>query len=312
MDFFTFARLHGLIIKDTSPSQRIRRCGVEDKPTSKVGAYFWDGDRGWVMRWDQDLDYHWWDDPDRKPPTREELAARDFQRQEYERKQAAKWGATALRCRMLQESTKMTEHDYMHRKGLGDVLVGVLPEMEMTNSDTGEIKKVERLLFVPMLNWESDALVGAQLIYWDGLAMVWEKTFVHGSRLKDSFYHLGPRDVDEVVLCEGYATGHSIKKALLQANLRATVLVCFNDSNMVNIAKLLPGGVRAYVFADNDKSRAGERAARATGLPFCMSPVEGEDANDMHKRAGLFPVQALLMKTRKECLRVPVDNTTKD
>ena len=100
------------------------------------------------------------------------------------------------------------------------------------------------------------------------------------------------------MLCEGYATGLSIDRALQQMRLRATVLVCFNDSNMINIAKLTKGA-RRYVFADNDKSGAGERAAVATGLNYCMSPVEGEDANDLHKRSGLMPLCNLIMTARK-------------
>jgi putative DNA primase/helicase len=53
------------------------------------------------------------------------------------------------------------------------------------------------------------------------------------------------------------------------------------------------------VFADNDASQAGERAAIATGKPYVMSDVVGEDANDLHKRAGLFKVAQMLMRIRE-------------
>lgn len=86
--------------------------------------------------------------------------------------------------------------------------------------------------------------------------------------------------------------------------LNASVLVCFSDSNMVHVASLLTKGKR-LVFADNDKSGAGERAARETGLRFCMSPNVGEDANDVHVRGGLMPVCALLMEARKQEMTVP-------
>ena len=62
---------------------------------------------------------------------------------------------------------------------------------------------------------------------------------------------------------------------------------------------------RRYLFADNDKSGAGERAAQATGLPYCMSPVLGEDANDMHVRAGLLAVCGLLMRVRTQEVAMP-------
>jgi putative DNA primase/helicase len=87
--------------------------------------------------------------------------------------------------------------------------------------------------------------------------------------------------------------------AARQMRLNAVVLVCFSDSNMVHVASLLKGG-RRYVFADNDKSGAGERAAKDTGLPYCMSPTLGDDANDLHKREGLLAVCALLMQVRRQ------------
>ena len=55
---------------------------------------------------------------------------------------------------------------------------------------------------------------------------------------------------------------------------------------------------RACVFADHDKSGAGQQAAEQTGLPWCMSHIEGEDANDLHQRAGVLAVRQLLMQVR--------------
>jgi putative DNA primase/helicase len=306
-DFASFARAHGLDIEHLSTSTRIRRCGTDEKPSSKAGAYWYDGDRGWVQRWDQGGELMWWDDPNKQEPTREQRAEWAARAAAYEQKQLEKWGKTAQHCRMLQEDTKVREHNYMHRKHLGDIKVRVLNEYEQTDSD-GVIETLENVLFIPMLHFGSDAMVGAQLIWWDTDARVFQKKFVPGSRLKDSHLRLGPSDTDEVILCEGFATGHSINKALISLNLRATILVCFNDSNMVNVSKLLPEGLRSYVFADNDASRAGERAAKATGLAYCMSPQVGEDANDLHTRAGLVEVGTLIMAARKAALRSAVDN----
>jgi putative DNA primase/helicase len=66
---------------------------------------------------------------------------------------------------------------------------------------------------------------------------------------------------------------------------------------MEHIASQYKG--RAYVFADHDKSETGEKSAQATGFPYCMSPVIGEDANDLHMRAGLMAVCQLLMEVRR-------------
>jgi putative DNA primase/helicase len=287
MDFGTFARLHGLIIDDLYPSSRIRRCGTVEHPKSKSGAYLYEGDRGWVQDWSNGGEINWWDD-ERAEPTEAERAEWARRKAERERQQEQLWGKTAIRCRMMQDTTTLTDHAYMHRKGLADVLVPVLPDGEM---------------FIPMRDVKCAALVGAQLIKWLPDEMKFEKKFVHGSRLHGSAMLIGPPTNTELVLCEGFATGHSIDKALRQMRLRATVVVCFNDSNMVTVSKLLHSG-RRYVYADNDKSGAGEKAAKATGLNYCMSDVVGNDANDDHKQLGLYAVSAKIMEARQ--LEVPV------
>jgi len=73
--------------------------------------------------------------------------------------------------------------------------------------------------------------------------------------------------------------------------------VCFSDSNMVHVAEQIKGP--AFVVADNDKSLAGERAAVKTGLPWRMSDVLGEDANDLHHRAGLAALCKLILDLRR-------------
>ena len=75
------------------------------------------------------------------------------------------------------------------------------------------------------------------------------------------------------------------------------MLVCFSANNLEHVAPQVRG--RAFVFADHDASGPGQRTAEATGLPWCMSPIEGEDANDLHQRAGLMAVCAQIMAVRR-------------
>src|SRR3546814_7594504 len=81
--------------------------------------------------------------------------------------------------------------------------------------------------------------------------------------------------------CEGYATALSIQAALKRLYRRASVVVCFSASNLAHVAKSLGG----RVVADHDESGTGERAARETGLQWCMPPDVGTDANDKIGRA---------------------------
>ncbi len=282
-DFISFARARGVEIHDLYPSERIRRCPTTEHPKSKNGAYFWDGERGWVQAWDGDCEIHWWDDPYKKEPTqaqRDEWARKKAQR---DAEQEQLWGAASRKAKEMMLVAKLGEHNYLHRKGLGDVRGLVLPEGQ---------------LFIPMRSFKSGDIIGCQTIAWNGAERVFEKKMMYGTRAKGAGMIIGPKVASEIILCEGYATGLSIDKALRQLRLSATVLVCFNDSNIVEIAKMLRTG-RRYVFADNDASGAGERAAKATGLSYCMSPVEGEDANDLHKRAGLMPLCDLIMEARR-------------
>lgn len=285
MSFVDFARAHGVEIDPASlyASERIRRCPTTDKPKSTNGAFFWDGGRGWVFNWSGEARVQWYDDPQAKPWTEAEkqawAAKRRAASREHERRQqgAAHHAATLLRTTVPQP------HDYLIRKGLPLVDGLVLPD---------------GALLVPMRSLNTNELQGAQVIRWVPEEMKWDKKMVPGMRAKGAVLRLGSKTALETILCEGYATGLSIEFAARQMRLNASVLVCFSDSNMVHVASLLTKG-RRIVFADHDTSGAGERAARETGLPYCMSPFEGEDANDVHKRGGLLPVCALLMEARR-------------
>lgn len=159
-------------------------------------------------------------------------------------------------------------------------------------------------LLLPMRDWRSGELVGGQVIYLENNE--WTKKVLPGSRAKGAVMRLGPRVAGEYVLCEGYATALSVQAAIMQMRLSAQVVTCFSAGNLAHVGALLSG--RRYAFADDDPEKldpngrqvgmAGERAARKAGIPYCMSPVVGEDCNDLHQRAGLFAVVKAIMDVR--------------
>jgi putative DNA primase/helicase len=134
-------------------------------------------------------------------------------------------------------------------------------------------------------------------VRWNAETRQHEKKMLPGMKAKGAVFRLGPATAPTTVLCEGYCTGLSIKLALEQMRMPWSVLVCLSDSNMVYVAPHVTG--RAIVFADNDKSGAGEREAIATGLPYCMAPDVGMDANDLQVRDGLFAVCAVMRNLRE-------------
>ena len=177
---------------------------------------------------------------------------------------------------MMREA-KIDEHNYLHLKGFPKARGFVL--------DDGA-------LLVPMRHWQTNAVMGAQVIRWLPDEGRYEKKMLPGMRAKGAVFRIGSRVARRSWLVEGYATGLSAEAALEVVRAKDAVIVCFSAGNLMHVAGMLTGP--RFVFADNDESGAGERAAIATGLPYCMSGTKGHDANDMHQAEGIFRV-ALLM-----------------
>lgn len=135
-------------------------------------------------------------------------------------------------------------------------------------------------------------VTSAQLIWEDGT-----KKFLFGGEMGGASHRIATGVY--TWLCEGYATGLTVRTALKGLNVRATVLCCFSASNIAAVAMKVRG--KAFVAADNDKPLeqfgwigTGEHYARQTDLPYGMPPDVGTDFNDMHQRVGIFAVQRVL------------------
>lgn len=281
MTFHAFASTHGLIVGDLYGSDKIRRCPTELHPRSDNGAYFFDGRRGWVMAWDGDGKVHWWNDPNDTPWTDAEKREWAARRRKEEARRQEGYRQAAERAAAILRTCKPLSHNYLRSKGLPDAPGLAMPDGE---------------LFVPMRDVANNQLVGGQIIKWLMDERKWEKKMLTGMRAKGAVLRLGSNKAPETWLVEGFATGLSVEAALRRLNVNASVMVCFSDRNMVHVAPMVKG--RKFIFADHDASGAGERAAKDAGLPYCMSPELGEDANDMHQRAGLMTVCRQIMDLR--------------
>jgi len=284
MNFVDFARIHGVDIDYSQlyPSDKIRRCGTIDKPKSTNGAFFYDGERGWVFNWAGEARVCWFEST--KPWSDAEKREWAVKRQQANSDKDRSYEVAAQKADTILRSAKMESHPYLEIKGFKEMKALVL----------------EGRLLIPMRNVVTSKLQGLQSIYWDEEARKYEKKMLHGMRAKNAVFCMGPREASELWFVEGYATGLSVHKALRSMGLHATVVVCFSASNMVQVVDQLNG--YRFIFADNDLSKTGEKSAISTGLPWTIADECGMDANDLHKKKGLMAVQKKIMDIRREFL----------
>jgi phage/plasmid primase-like uncharacterized protein len=283
MSFVNFARAHGVDIDPNRlhASDKIKRCGTVEKPGSGNGAYFWDGQRGWVMDWSGEARVIWYEDPNAKPWTDEEKRSWAAKRASAATDQDNKYKNAALQADITLRSAHYDNHPYLEIKGFKETRGLVLDDK----------------LLIPMRNVVTNKLQGYQSIWWNGAEMKYEKKMLHGMRAKNAVLYLGDRESQECWLVEGFATGLSLRHALRSVGIPASVVICFSASNLVQVADQIKG--KRFVFADNDESKTGEKSALATGLPWTMADTVGWDANDLHLKESLFAVVAKIMEVRK-------------
>jgi hypothetical protein len=282
MEFVNFARSNGVEIDPNRlfPSDKIRRCGTVDKPRSGNGAYFWDGNRGWVMDWSGEARVIWWQDKNAKPWTDEEKRQWAVKRASAASEQERRYQQAEAQAEATLKAATLSKHIYLEIKGF--------PE------EKGLV--LEDKLLVPMRNVVTNKLQGYQSIRWDPETRKYEKKMLAGMRAKNAVLYIGNRGADETWLVEGYATGLSVRNALRSIGVPASVVVTFSASNLLQVADQIPG--KRFVFADNDESKTGEKIAIQTGLPWIMADQVGWDANDLHFEKGLWAVVTKLMSCR--------------
>lgn len=282
MTFIDFARAHGVAIDPSRlyASDKIKRCGTVERPNSGNGAYFWDGQRGWVMDWSGEARVIWYEDKNAKPWTDEEKRLWAAKRASAATEQEKRYQNAAFQADVTLRSAKYDHHPYLELKGFKETRGLVLDDK----------------LLIPMRNVSNNKLQGYQSIRWVPGEMKYEKKMLTGMRAKNAVLYLGDRSAPEAWLVEGFATGLSLRYALRSVGLPAAVVICFSASNMIQVADQIKGN--RFVFADNDESKTGEKSAMATGLPWTMADQVGWDANDLHLRDSLFAVVGKIMECR--------------
>lgn len=189
----------------------------------------------------------------------------------------------------LLAAAKLGTHPYLVRKGFPTEQAHVLPASAVAEiggqylvPDGGHVA----LIIAARIG---QRLSSAQLIWEDG-----SKKFLAGGEMGGAVHRMSRGS--ETWLCEGFATGLSLRLALKAINRSATVLCCFSASSLATVALGTEG--RCFIAADHDKPLeqfgwigTGEHFAKVAGKPFTMPPEQGMDFNDMHIKQGIFAVQ---------------------
>jgi len=247
MSFQQFAEQHGLII-DHVLLDRWVRCPTTDKPNKRNGSYIFDGNAGAVQNWaihEKPIGYR----GNRDPQFREKIKVAQVSRAEENKNAASK-------AAWIMNQAIKKKHKYLTSKGFAN------SEGYVWNDS----------LLIPMRI--DQKLVGLQMIKPDG-----KKTFLRGQITKGAEYQIDAKGAH--ILCEGVATGLSIRRALKAVNTRYTVHVCFSAGNIKAMAAKYPNCV---IVADHDP--VGIKVAKESGRPFWVSPNVKEDFNDYELRVG--------------------------
>lgn len=205
--------------------------------------------------------------------------------------------AAVAACAAWETATPAEAHAYLSRKGVqahGLRLAIQDLRARLWNDEAQQWQDVPAVragdLLVPMRD-EAGSLVNLQRITSQGV-----KRFVMGGRAHGC-HHRIEGQTGRTVLVEGYATG-----ATWHAATGDAVVIGFSAGALAAVAAYTKPDA---IAADNDKSQTGEKAAKATGLPYHLPPLVGDDWNDYAKAHGLEAVRAAVANDNAQAFTRP-------
>lgn len=210
-----------------------------------------------------------WRDEGFQQPTEQQIEAQrkaTAERQSKEGQERIRSAREAAqKANWILDQTKPELHAYLFSKGFKEMKGLVWRPDDQTN-----------ILCIPM--YVGHNVAGLQTIDKEGV-----KKFLSGQVTSKAEYCIDAGGIGATDWwCEGFASGLSLRECLQALKLRYRIHITFSANNLKRMAH------SGYVVCDNDASDTGRQAAIATGLPYWMSPIEGEDINDVWVRQGTF------------------------
>lgn len=240
-----------------------------------------------------------------KKPSKAEIEARRAaaaaRAEQAAKVDAERHAAASVRAQQLWEDAEPLEgdgHPYLQRKGVlsHGLRVG---RWERVDPDTGELVVVtNKGLLIPIVDRQRKVW-SLQCIHPE---VDRKKIYLKDGAKSGNFFSIGTKPLQhngKSVFClgEGYATCASVHEATGHM-----VLVCFDTSNLMNVAvrvrESLPEAIIIFL-ADNDAQteiNPGLSAAckAALGVDGWVATPPPGDFNDLHSRAGAHAVSALV------------------
>lgn len=256
------------------------------------GSVMVEEDRATAFNWQTGEKQTVWLNGERSEEDRRKSARVHAERQREQRQQADRASGIA---QQIVAAAQLSTHPYLIGKGFRDERVMTVGA-DVVQRLTGGNYAIAGNRAIVVAARRDEQVTTVQLIWEDGT-----KKFIFGGAVDGASHRIGT-GVD-TWLCEGLATGLSLRAALHGLRIKATILCCFSAANVAAVARRSSGRGRTFIAADNDKPMpqfdnlgTGEHYARQTGFPYGMPPTVRTDFNDMHQEAGIFAVQRGLTK----------------
>jgi putative DNA primase/helicase len=263
---------------DFAPGQKVRIAAKGKGPTNKSATCFMrkDGSGGWVQDFVVGVQWTWSNGSPIRLTLEQREANLELTTKSTDQQVANQMQARKRAAEMLKNATRAEEHPYLTKKGV----------------EGHGIKLDGNLLLVPIRDTKNQ-LQSVQTITPAG-----DKRFLSGGRKKGCFFRMGRfEEVSSVVVCEGFATGASIREST-----DLPVAVAFDAGNLLPVALAIHETypeAQIILAADDDFTnevntgitKAKAAAQAVSGLlavpDFGANRPEGAtDFNDLHHHLG--------------------------
>ncbi len=232
-----------------------------------------------------------------KPFTQADRLQCDATKKRNEQQIAQSHERAAIKARHLLAIAKPitgNDHPYLQRKRVeshGLYRLGCWTKHRKNVAGQWEDINVRNVILVPLIDLYG-TVWNVQAIFEEAHPRLEkrDKDFLRGGLTKGVFHAIGQATNDEVLICEGYATGASLHEAT-----GFQVLCAMTADNLLSVAQAVRAAdpkKKIVLAADNDDTKPGntgvtaaKKAARAVGGFLAIPPVSG-DFNDYANQGG--------------------------